>query len=95
MVLKRLEPFSLAKISGALYVAVGLIIGACFSLISILGLATTPDDAPAHLSLFFGVGAIVWAPLLYGLMGFVGALIMAGLYNWMARMVGGVQLELE
>ena len=27
--------------------------------------------------------------------GLVGALIMAGLYNWMAAMVGGVQLELE
>lgn len=95
MILKRMEPWSLAKIAGAVYVVIGLIIGACFSLISVLGLATTPDDAPARLGLFFGVSAIVWAPLFYGLLGFVGALIVAGLYNWMARMVGGVRLELE
>ena len=95
MVLKRVGPLSFAKVSGVLYLVVGLIVGASISVVSMLGLATTSEASPERFGLFFGVGAIIWAPLFYGLLGFIGALIMAGLYNWMAAMVGGVQLELE
>jgi len=95
MVLKRIGAMSLAKISGTLYAFVGVIAGGIFSLISMLGLATRPAGAPPAFGLFFGVGAVIWIPVIYGGIGFVGALIMAGLYNWMARMVGGIHLELE
>ena len=95
MILKRIGPVSLAKISGTLYAFLGVILGGILALISILGLATHPPGAPAAFGLLFGVGAVIWAPLFYGGIGFVGALIMAGLYNWLARVVGGVHLELE
>ena len=95
MVLKRVGPMSIAKISGVLYAAIGLIIGAVVSLLALLGLAANMGGGSNFMGVMLGVGAIVALPIFYGLIGFIGALISAGLYNLLARVVGGVQLELE
>jgi hypothetical protein len=42
-----------------------------------------------------GVGAIVFFPILYACIGFIGALIAAWLYNLVAGMVGGIELEVQ
>ncbi len=47
------------------------------------------------LGLLFGVGAVVVMPIVYGLLGFVSALVGAALYNLVARVTGGIELELE
>lgn len=90
---------SVAKVAGALYAGLGLIIGACIALFSIVGLGFAASqqngDMPAWLGPLFGVGAIVLAPLFYGLMGLIMGAITAALYNVVARMVGGVQIDVE
>jgi hypothetical protein len=43
----------------------------------------------------FGVGAIVFLPLIYGVLGAVMALVIAALYNFLAGWLGGVELTLE
>ena len=43
----------------------------------------------------FGVGAIVLLPIFYGLIGLVGGAIAAALYNLTARLIGGLELDLE
>ena len=95
MVLKKVGAMSLAKISGVLYAAIGLIIGAVVSLLAMLGMAANMGGSANPMGVLFGVGAIICLPIFYGLIGFIGALIGAGLYNVLARVVGGVQLELE
>jgi len=98
MVLKGVGVFSVAKISGLLYAAMGLLIGVVFSLVALVGAAAgSLQDSPggAVFGLFFGVGAVVVLPILYGLIGFVGGLISAGLYNVVARVLGGIELQLE
>lgn len=95
MVLRRIGPLSLARISATIYALMGLILGACFSLVSVLVAAFRPEQAGGPFGVLFGVGAVIWLPLLYGGMGFLGALIMAGLYNWLAGWVGGVTVELQ
>jgi hypothetical protein len=95
MVLKRVGAVSLAKVMGTLYVFVGLLIGGVFSLISLAGLAAQQQEGPAVFGFLFGAGAVIWIPVVYGLLGFIGALIMAGFYNLVAGMVGGVRLEIE
>ncbi|MEA2464092.1 MAG: hypothetical protein QOJ98_1839 [Acidobacteriota bacterium] len=94
MVIRRVGPLSLAKISGALYALLGLIFGAIISLISIAGSAFMPKDA-GFSGMLFGVGAIVILPIFYGVLGFIMSLIMAGLYNLIAGWVGGVEIDLQ
>lgn len=102
MELKRVGVWSVAKISGALYAGIGLIIGAIFALISLLGAGLGAGlagegqgGAPAFLGALFGVGAIIFLPIFYGLIGLVGGAISGGLYNLFARLVGGIELQLE
>lgn len=98
MFLKRIEPLSLAKVAVVLYGGFGLVIGLVVSAVAMLGFAFAPGGEgapPAFLAPLFGVGAIVFFPLLYGFFGGLAALIGAALYNLAARLTGGVRLTLE
>lgn len=97
MTIKRVGVMSVAKISGVLYATFGLLFGAIFSLISILGSAfgAAAGQEDAWLGLMFGVGAIVILPIMYGVLGFVFTAIAAALFNFAARTVGGVELEVS
>ena len=95
MVLKRVGPVSLAKILGTLYGLLGLVLGAIFSLVSLLVTSFRPAEGMGPFAAIFGLGAILWLPIFYGGLGFVVALIMGGLYNLAAGVVGGIRVELE
>jgi hypothetical protein len=94
MIVKRIGPMSLAKLSGTLYALIGLIIGAIVSAVSIIGGAMGGSD-PGMVGLLFGAAAVVLVPLLYGCMGFVMSLIGASLFNLVAGWVGGIELATE
>jgi hypothetical protein len=49
----------------------------------------------AGIAGIIGIGAIVAFPIIYACLGFIGSLIAAVLYNLVAAMVGGVELEVE
>lgn len=97
MILKRIGVMSCGKMLGVLYALMGLIFGAIFSLLSLVGamagMASGEDQAV--FGLFFGVGAIVILPILYGIFGFLGGLLSAFLYNVVAGFAGGIELGLE
>ena len=94
MVINRIAPLSLAKISGTLYAALGLIFGALFSIFAMAGAAAGGDRSGfGAMGAIFGVGAIILFPIFYGCIGFVASLIGAWLYNLLAGMVGGVELD--
>lgn len=95
MVIRRIGPLSLAKISGVLYGLMGLLFGALLSLFSLVGTAFTQNNEAPFVGMLFGVGAIIALPLFYGILGFVMALIGAALYNLVAGFVGGMELEIE
>jgi hypothetical protein len=95
MVVKRIGPLSFAKISGMLYGLMGLIIGACISLFSVVGGAFAPGRGSGAVGMLFGAAAIVVLPIVYGLVGFVISLISAALYNLVAGWVGGVELDVQ
>ncbi len=97
MVLKRVGVFSLGKVAGILYAVFGLIAGGILSLVAIVGAAAgaAAEGWEALFAVLFGVGAVIVLPLLYGLMGFIGGLITAVIYNFVAGVAGGVVLELE
>ena len=95
MVITRVGPMSVAKISGLLYALLGLIVGAFASLIGIAGVLGSEDAGGAVFPAIFGAGAIIILPILYGCLGFVSSLIMAALYNLLAGAVGGVELDVQ
>jgi hypothetical protein len=95
MVIKRLAPLSLAKIVGMLYVVLGLIFGATFSLAAMAGaFAFDQADTPLFFR-FMGTGAVFMFPIFYGCLGFIVSLVAAWLYNILAGLVGGIEIEIQ
>jgi hypothetical protein len=97
MVVNRIGAVSLAKIAGILYALVGLLFGAVLSLLAMAGALGGAQDAGqgALFGAIFGAGAIVLFPVFYGVLGFVTVLIMALLYNGIASIVGGVEIDVQ
>jgi hypothetical protein len=93
MVVNRIGPFSLAKLAAALYAILGLIFGALFTLFGMAGFMASGGEGGGMMGAIFGIGAIVILPIVYGCLGFIGSLLMAFLYNVIAGMVGGVELD--
>lgn len=97
MVITKIGVGSSAKISGMLNAGIGLLIGVCVAVVSMLGsgLASAMGEsgAPGFIGTLFGVGAVVFFPLMYGFFGLVGGAIGAALFNLAAGMVGGLEIE--
>jgi hypothetical protein len=92
MVINRVGPLSSAKIVGLLYAILGLVGGAIFSLVAAMGgFSHGRPDATGLV----GVAAVVIFPVLYGVMGFLMTLILAWLYNGLAQLVGGIEIDLR
>lgn len=97
-VLKRIVPFSLAKLSAILYGLLGLLIGALVAVLSLFGAAlgsAFDESGQAWIGGLFGLGAIFIFPIFYGIIGFIAGLILSVFYNLAAGIGGGVQIELE
>lgn len=97
MVIKRVNPISAAKVGGVLGVLLGLVIGACASLLMMLWgtRASAASDQPggALFGMLFGAGAIVILPIFYGVFMFIVGLIQAALYNLAAKWTGGLEVD--
>lgn len=98
MVLKRVGVLSCGKIMGFLYAGIGLIAGGIFALVSLVGGVAglaADEGGGAIFALFFGVGAVIFLPVFYGVMGFISGVVSAFLYNLVAGWIGGIELEFE
>jgi hypothetical protein len=98
MIVTRIRPLSLAKVTTAIYAAIGLFIGAIFAVMSFFGAvagALTHGNAEPWMGAVIGILAIVGAPIFYGLLGFLGGLFTAAVYNLAARGFGGVEFEVR
>jgi hypothetical protein len=97
MVVRRINPLSVAKIAGLLYAIIGLVVGAFMSLIfgAIGTLGAASHDVPPMFGMFFGAGSIIIAPIFYGVLGFVTTGVSAMVYNGLAGFVGGVEIDVD
>jgi hypothetical protein len=94
MVIKRFRPISCAKILGVIYAIFGLLAGIAFSLVSMSGAFGSAGPRVPGGALF-GTFAIVFLPIAYGVIGFIAALIGCWLYNILAGIVGGMEVDIE
>lgn len=92
MTIQRVHPMSFAKVSAFVYAFMGLIIGAFCALFALAG---TGVGKGMPFGAFFGVGAIIILPILYGVIGFIGSLIGAAIYNFAANVVGGIVFDAQ
>ncbi len=94
----RIGVISLAKVLAVVCAFLGLFIGALVSLFAVMGAAigsASGADSGGIGAMLFGAGAVIILPIFYGCVGFVGGLIMAPLYNLVAKVVGGIEVELS
>ncbi|PIN85378.1 MAG: hypothetical protein COV47_02455 [Candidatus Diapherotrites archaeon CG11_big_fil_rev_8_21_14_0_20_37_9] len=95
MEITKIGVMSAAKITGAIYAALGFLIGAIFTILSLIGavIAATSSAQASIIGMIFGIGAIILLPIVYGIMGFVFGAIGAWIYNIIASKTGGIILE--
>lgn len=90
----KIGAMSLGKILGIMYALMGFIFGAIFTLISILGTAIFSSENTGS-SLLFGLGAVIFFPILYGVLGFLFGAIAGWIFNLSAKWAGGLEIEFE
>ena len=96
--LKRIGPMQAGKVLGILYGVIGLIFVPFFVVAAVLGAFAEQGQADAAAGVAVAGGMILMAvlfPIMYAVFGFVGGVIMAAVYNLIARWVGGLELEFE
>ena len=97
--LRRLGVLSVAKIQAILMFVMSLIIAIPYGLIVILfGAALTGASGSGEAGAAGVIGGImimILIPVLYAIIGFVGGAIAAALYNLLAGVVGGIEMEFE
>jgi len=97
MTIKRVGVFSLAKLYGATMGAMGVLVGAIYCLVFILGGMMTigAGEFEGLLGFALGAGAIICFPIFYGGLGFIMGAIGALIFNLATGLLGGLELEVE
>ena len=98
MVIRHIGVGSLARILGALYALWGFIFGIIVALVALAGAgmsAASDSPMPGWLGGLFGVGAVIFLPICYGVLGALGGALTAVMYNVIAGVVGGLTIETE
>jgi hypothetical protein len=105
-IVRRVGPGSAFKVGLVLYALMGLVLGICVAFFSMVagslgGLGHTPVPGSGaswdarSFGLGMGLGAIIFLPLFYGLVGGVFAAISAAVYNLAAGWVGGLEVDIN
>lgn len=95
MVIRRIEPLSLARVLGIFYGVVGLIV-AFFVLSGVAVGVIAPMVVTRQLgggAFVLAIGVAIVLPFLYGGIAFVVGMIAAGIYNLIADRLGGIVID--
>jgi hypothetical protein len=98
LVIQRVGILSAGKVLGAMYALLGLVVGGITTLLTLIGVGAANQAGRGGgevFALLFGFGAIICAPIFYGLIGFIGGILGALIYNLVASLVGGMEIEVE
>ena len=94
MVIKRINVLKLAIFQAAMMAAFGLLAGLLMlvfgSMFSGLIGGNTGSAVVAG-----GIGMVIFLPIMYGIFGFIAGAIGAFIYNLVAGVVGGIEIEVE
>lgn len=93
--LRRVGVLSVGMFTAAAGVLGGLFVGLFVLMFSAVGVGVAGGQgAPNPGALVgMGAGAIIVVPLMYGILGFIGGVVNGFVYNILAGMTGGIELE--
>lgn len=94
MVLRSIGVLSMAKMMGTLYAVIGFILGLFFAMLSMIG-AGFAERGSGIIAMVMGVGGVIILPIFYGAIGFIAGVVGSALYNVIAGMAGGIELDLQ
>jgi len=98
-VIREFGVVSVGKVLGITYACMGLLIGAIFALVSVLGgfagMLNEGGAAAGFAGMFIGAGAVFVLPIFYGLLGGLMGMLGALIYNVAARVVGGIEVTFD
>jgi len=90
--LRSVDVGSCAKIMGAIYGCVGLVMLPFFLFGGFASLISGKDTAAAEVMIFC---LVLLTPVFYGVVGLIAGTVTAWIYNFVARRIGGIRLELK
>lgn len=100
--IKTIRVMSLARLKGGMAALIGLMAGILYSfggaLIDVLvsmGWITSAATTGVGYGTALAFMALIGMPIMFGAVGFIAGLIVAGLYNAVAQRIGGVEVDLE
>ena len=88
--IKRIDVRSSSKVHAGVMGLFGLIAGVLYFIAGLLGFLFSG----AIEGLIFGILSLIFAPIIYILMGFVVGALVALVYNLVANKFGGIKIEL-
>lgn len=93
--IKRFAPLQLGLMLGVTYALISILFIPFFLLFGIIAGAAAKAGGGSPVPAIFGLGAVfvVFIPILYGIMGFIGGIIAAFIYNLVAKWIGGIEVE--
>ena len=93
--IKRIGPLSMGLIQGGIMAFFGIIVGVIYALIGLVFSGVSGDMGMAGIMFGLGFLLVLIIPIIYGIMGFIGGLLMALIYNLIAGWTGGLELDME
>ena len=100
MILQKIDPISLAKFLAIYGAILGLIMGLTMSISSMIATSVVKSDLGVnspYVGIVGGLGifSIIIMPPMYAVGSFIGGFIITILFNLIARLSGGIKLEVE
>jgi len=97
---KHIGPGSAFKVGLIVYAFVGLILGICMAIFSMVAgslgsMAGTGGPAAKIFGFGFGLGSIIFFPIFYGIIGGIAGAVGALVYNLAAGWVGGLEVDIS
>lgn len=93
--IRRIAVLKAATIGGIAYAAMSLLFVPLMLFFVVASRSMAPEAAYGGGDWLMGPAFLLLAPLIYGVIGFVATALAAAIYNLIAMMVGGLEIELE
>ncbi len=90
--ISRFDVLSLGKMQGFLMGLIGAIFGIIYAFFFAFSIGFSTKSVLLGIAAFFGF--LILIPVFYGVFGFLGGLLGGALYNWAAKKIGGIKIEI-